>query len=193
MHIMRNDLRSVGSSAFRGTPRISCGCSSGRMARPTASRCADDIDGQKLLGSRRLHVHVHVYLLNRIGKTHNHRSRGDKRGRRRTERRLLEYGCGTVRGSTGALERVNVNATHATTGATALLLPAQIHTLYMTLYHAPYETRSMRELAALRMVWACAPVRCPWCRSPPLCCEHRRQSTGTGVVGTHHRLKVKRL
>ena len=190
---MRNDLRSVGSSAFRGTPRISCGCSSGRMARPTASRCADDIDGQKLLGSRRLHVHVHVYLLNRIGKTHNHRSRGDKRGRRRTERRLLEYGCGTVRGSTGALERVNVNATHATTGATALLLPAQIHTLYMTLYHAPYETHSMRELAALRMVWACAPVRCPWCRSPPLCCEHRRQSTGTGVVGTHHRLKVKRL
>ena len=166
---MRNDLRSVGSSAFRGTPRISCGCSSGRMARPTASRCADDIDGQKLLGSRRLHVHVHVYLLNRIGKTHNHRSRGDKRGRRRTERRLLEYGCGTVRGSTGALERVNVNATHATTGATALLLPAQIHTLYMTLYHAPYETRSMRELAALRMVWACAPVRCPCVSiSPPL-------------------------
>ena len=41
---------------------------------------------------------------------------------------------------------------HATTGATALLLPAQLHTLYMT----PYETRtgSMRELArpALRMV-----------------------------------------
>ena len=34
---------------------------------------------------------------------------------------------------------------HATTGATALLLPAQLHTLYMT----PYETRtgSMRELA----------------------------------------------
>ena len=30
--------------------------------------------------------------------------------------------------------------------STALLLPAQIHTLYMT----PYETRSMRELAASR-------------------------------------------
>ena len=42
---------------------------------------------------------------------------------------------------------LNVNATHATTSATARLpvLPVQIHTLYMT----PYETRSMRELAAL--------------------------------------------
>ena len=35
-------------------------------------------------------------------------------------------------------------------GFTALLLPAQNHTPFMT----PYETRSMRDLAALRMVWA---------------------------------------
>ena len=48
---------------------------------------------------------------------------------------------------------VNVNTTDATTGATALLLPAQrMHTPYMT----PYETRSMRALVALRMVWASA-------------------------------------
>jgi len=48
---------------------------------------------------------------------------------------------------------VNVNTTDATTGATALLLPAQnTHTPYMT----PNETRSMRALAALRAVWASA-------------------------------------
>jgi hypothetical protein len=48
---------------------------------------------------------------------------------------------------------VNVNTTDATTGATALCYcPLRIHTPYMT----PYETRSMRALAALRMVWASA-------------------------------------
>ena len=54
----------------------------------------------------------------------------------------------------GFCASVNVNATNATFSIvlllqpSALLLPAQIHTLYVT----PYETRSMRELAALRMV-----------------------------------------
>ena len=55
---------------------------------------------------------------------------------------------------------MNVNATNATFSIvlllqpSALLLPAQIHTLYVT----PYETRSMRELAALRMVLGRRPV-----------------------------------
>ena len=39
------------------------------------------------------------------------------------------------------LKRATRDIDSAITGATALLLPAQIHTLYMT----PYETRSMRE------------------------------------------------
>ena len=47
---------------------------------------------------------------------------------------------------------VNVNTTDATTGATHCYCPLRIHTPYMT----PYETRSMRALAALRMVWASA-------------------------------------
>ena len=47
--------------------------------------------------------------------------------------------------------RVNVKTTDATTGATALLLPAQnTHTLDDHIR----DPRSMRALAALRMVWA---------------------------------------
>ena len=48
--------------------------------------------------------------------------------------------------------RVNVNTTDATTGATALLLPAQnTHTLHDPIRDT--EHAAMRELAALRMVW----------------------------------------
>ena len=53
---------------------------------------------------------------------------------------------------------VNVNTTDATTGATALLLPAQnIHTPYTT----PYETRSMRALATLSVCVGPVPAKVP--------------------------------
>ena len=59
------------------------------------------------------------------------------------------------------VRKVNVNTTDATTGATALLLPAQnTHTLHLALHDpimTPYETRSMRALESVGSVFLMCP------------------------------------